>query len=628
LPNCNAAPPKHPQKTDFVGPVLLDRLLHSNVAQLPPPPPPPLTHVPPFDARVAMARVPDVDVLATPAELPRIRMMSADIDDEQLVISNDADLMAGVRSAIEATVESDPTTMHAVMPPPPPPAPPAPQPVIAPTTAADPYAPSAELLSSIRLAPQRPAAVAPAPASAPLPLGHLDDTAHQKRQQKAQRRKKRGAAIRRFISFVVLLGLLGGAAYGVKRYVLDPRKASPEAKAVTSEVEALAGTTFERPLKIRELPAAEFGVARATALTGIESSQLASTAGAWRAAGLINGDLSAATFAAWGESPTALGAAATSMAFYDWTTGEIVVRADATPAVRTHSVRHAAAVALVAQRLDSAVSPSQRSAQRVFADSIADSVAAKLAAADDAATKAELKADVERLVATAPAVAVGAPFATLIAGGGPTLEVGQTRALAAGDVQSVLTVAFSNDGGVFDPFRGIDAAIAAPAPAGSYSMGMMFWYHSLAGRIDDRQAWGAALAWAGDATTVKAGAAPCFESTISAFDPAGAAALKNAFDAWVAASPANAQASVTTSGEKGVLVKACDPGVLAPNAQGTVEFLAGSADVELLVLSELLFSNASAPKATQQCVVLKTREAWFKGTVDAAQVKSLAASCG
>ena len=89
----------------------------------------------------------------------------------------------------------------------------------------------------------------------------------------------------------------------------------------------------------------------------------------------------------------------------------------------------------------------------------------------------------------------------------------------------------------------------------------MFWYYVLASRIDDGQAWSAAVRWTGDSMVTSTGAASqCVDAKVAAADPDGAAVLLAAFPSWAAAAPAESATTVVPIEGNQVAIRACDPG--------------------------------------------------------------------
>jgi hypothetical protein len=155
---------------------------------------------------------------------------------------------------------------------------------------------------------------------------------------------------------------------------------------------------------------------------------------------------------------------------------------------------------------------------------------------------------------------------------------------------------------------GVATPLTTAAPPGSQSLGMMFWYHALAGRMDEPAAWIAALAWAGDSTIVSSTTGRvCMESTISSSDEAGTMVLKATFDRWLAAAPAESSAAVEVVGPLAVKVSSCDPGVQATTRPDTAALVAGGASAEHKGLAAAVLYKATLTEEGRTCVALKLR---------------------
>ncbi|MCB0954951.1 MAG: hypothetical protein KDB12_02225, partial [Ilumatobacter sp.] len=157
------------------------------------------------------------------------------------------------------------------------------------------------------------AAAAPAPAAAPPPAPALNlsnneiyaarasaSAATQRRVAytdfapvpvPARRRRKRHV-FRRLVTFVILLGLIAGGLFAVKKYVLDVRW-DKEVKPVADAVSEARGLSFDTAVHVDALPAAEYSAALATAGLGLDPDGMTAeqTAAEWRSLGLLSGAL-------------------------------------------------------------------------------------------------------------------------------------------------------------------------------------------------------------------------------------------------------------------------------------------------------------------------------------------------
>jgi hypothetical protein len=138
---------------------------------------------------------------------------------------------------------------------------------------------------------------------------------------------------------------------------------------------------------------------------------------------------------------------------------------------------------------------------------------------------------------------------------------------------------------------------------------MLFWYYALAGRIDDTQAWSAAVHWMGDSTVVSTGgAAQCVDVKVAADDAGGAALLLGAFEAWAAAAPAESTTTVAPIEGNSIAVRACDPGAaVAAQVPAKVPVAFGGAAVER-ALVQAADSAASQTKVDPACLIKAARQ--------------------
>ena len=137
---------------------------------------------------------------------------------------------------------------------------------------------------------------------------------------------------------------------------------------------------------------------------------------------------------------------------------------------------------------------------------------------------------------------------------------------------------------------------------------MMFWYYVLAGRIDDGQAWAAAIYWASDSiTTTGTGSAQCVDAKVGAADANGAAVLLATFSSWAAVAPLESATTVTPLEGNQVAIHACDPGaVITAAIPVTVPVAFGGAGVER-ALVQAAVSAAGNTKVDATCLVAAAR---------------------
>ena len=159
------------------------------------------------------------------------------------------------------------------------------------------------------------------------------------------RRKRKRHPFRTFFSFLVLLGLLGGGAYVARKYLLKKENHptwSAELEPFATAVAATRGLEFKSAVDVQPITPDAY----ATRVASFVFPDQLGRAEAWRALGLLNGELD---MAAIGHQ-----AAIDQPAFYDPTTKTIYVSNDATPYEHLYrfALRRALAMALLDQQFD------------------------------------------------------------------------------------------------------------------------------------------------------------------------------------------------------------------------------------------------------------------------------------
>jgi hypothetical protein len=383
------------------------------------------------------------------------------------------------------------------------------------------------------------------------------------------RKKKRGVA-RRLFTFVVLLGLIGGGLFAAKYYLLDPQWKG-EMKAVAEDVESARGIEFDRAVTVKNLPANEYAVELATRSLGLAEGTLDATAGEWRALGLLSGelDLRAIGLTALPDSP----------AFYD-PASETIYVADGVPEeLARFGLHRALTLALLDQeygwgdRVDDASGAVARGTRALYD---ADALATAVAMTSDA-ERSEIIMQIFGIYATFEIPLSPSPFATATAGRLGLALQPFVESVPQAEREALLDDATITDGQALDLRRLVSGAQEAPAAT---SRGMLFWYHVLAGRLDNDAAWQTALAWRGDVVSTVAGInGVCVVANISV-DPAALDATTRAFQQWAAAGPAGATTTITSATvgtDAQVTVNSCDPGAAVPTTDGRSRLSLGGA---------------------------------------------------
>jgi hypothetical protein len=429
-----------------------------------------------------------------------------------------------------------------------------------------------------------------APAAAPV-----------KAKGRKSSRKPKRHLFRTFMTLVLLFGLLAGGAYAAKKYLLHPPQWTVEMKPLADEVAAARGLQFKVAVAVTPLPPAQY----ASRLAAATVDTSADTAPTWRALGLLSGelDLEAVGRQALNDAP----------AFYDPTTKTILISDDLQTYDHLYrfALRRAMTAALLDQQFDwssrmATASPTAALAIRATIDGDALAVANALAVNDapDQLAPEQLAFVQGHANAVSPS-----QYAATIAGRvGAALRPKIAPLLSAPVALAAMEQATPSSDAVLDAGR-LPTTIASPAG----TQGMMFWYYVLASRIDDGQAWSAAVRWSGDSVTTSMGSvSQCVDAKIVATDVDGAAALLAAFQSWAALAPAESTTTVTPIDANQVAIRACDPGAtVSAQIPAKVPVVFGGAAVER-ALVEAAFSAAGTAKVDAACLVNAARQ---RGTV-------------
>jgi hypothetical protein len=412
------------------------------------------------------------------------------------------------------------------------------------------------------------------------------------------RRRKRHV-FRKFVTTIVLLGMVAGGLFAVKHYLLDrvnwPKDVAPLANAVESE----RGLHFTKDIPVTTLQVADYSVKIAASLGGLTVDATPRIESTWRALGLTSGTLNVGA--------TGLAAAVDSPAFYDPAAKQIYVLADLEPQLRSFALHRALTMALLDQQFKwssqlTQAAPAVVLGTRAVFDADAIAVALRLISDRDRV----VLPDQQRALAAANNVAANdpSPFATATVGriGLPlwpyldSLGPDERNALEQSGVMT--------DSHAFDLRR---LTAGATDSVGTTTQGMLFWYHVLASRVDDDLAWKAALGWRGDDVKVDTtGTTTCVNATVT-IDAAAAQAATFAFTAWAATAPMESTTSMTpgagAAGQATFTVHACDPGAAVPANDGKPTLGFGGAPLRVQQFVELVSAKRSMAAAQAACVV-------------------------
>ncbi len=422
-----------------------------------------------------------------------------------------------------------------------------------------------------------------------------------KQPRRRANNKPKRHLFRTFMTLVLLFGLLGGGAFAAKMYLLHQPTWSVELKPLADDVAAARGLQFELSVEVTEVPISDY--ARRLAGSAVDTG--ADSAPAWRALGLLNGelDLEAVGRQALNDAP----------AFYDPATKTIFVSDD----LKTHehlyrfALHRALATALLDQQFDwssrvATATPAVALGIRATIDGDALAVANALAVNDSPDQLApELFAFVQGHGNT---VSPSQYAATLAGRAGVTMLSTITSMLDDPTSLATLEQATPSSDAVLDAGR-LPALTAAPVGA----QGMMFWYYVLASRIDDGQAWSAATRWTADSLAASTGSASkCVDAKVAAADADGAALLLAAFEAWATVAPLESTTTVVPIEGNQVAIRACDPGaVVTAPLPVKVPVVFGGAGVER-ALVQAAISAAGDTQVDAACLVAAART---RGTV-------------
>lgn len=440
-----------------------------------------------------------------------------------------------------------------------------------------------------------------------------DGSKKSKKSKKPKAVKRKRHIVRKLFVILVVLGMLGGAAWAAKTYLLGGAGWTDETSAIADDIELSTGLQFMEPIPVVREDGAAYDTRRATVLLGLAGQDSGDLAAEWRAVGLLAGALNTADLARIGANPWQY-----SSAFFDASSGEVVERSGAPDQLRVASLRHALTMGLMHQLLPEAPewSAAGRIARQMHADSVADDVAAELHLLDALDVQERRNQQLLTLL-SAGAVQPMSPYVAF--------RLGHGEVLMAPAGPSASLTGFTDDAQLFDVARGVDVPMAVQPPVGGRVEGMMFWYHALAGRIDDQLAWAAATSWSTDLTTSSVqGTQRCIDATITAMDTVGAAVLQDAFTQWAAGAPAESATTVVAT-PQGVTVHACDPGAVGTFTDTAVALQGGSV-VEHTAVASAATADPTLTAAQRRCIALAVRSRGLQFDVTA-ELQAVVDSC-
>jgi len=427
-----------------------------------------------------------------------------------------------------------------------------------------------------------------------------------------KRRRRRG---RRFLSFLFVLGLVGGGLYVARQYMLDKVVWDRDVAARADLVAAATGLEFTDDVAVVELPFDEFVVASAERLASSEDGAADRLVAEWRALGLASGraDLTLVAAAAAVDSP----------AYYDAAGGRIVIVADLGRALKDHALDRALVALLLDQHRDwvDAVEGEPWSVAvgtRALVEAVAVDIAQSIREPDERAAVLEqmLRLAADERVAASPSAYGSVLLGRLGAAAWPLAGWARASAEAGVGVEggawldTWTPAATVSDVQVLDAGRLLDGAVESPA---ADSRGALFWYHVLAARLDDDRAWTTSLLWHDDrVTSLETAGGVCVTGEFSVLNRDLDDALAT-FEAWAASAPPESITTVradSVSVDLGVVsVSACDPGVGVPTNDGSVPLSLGGAPLRSEQFRTILTDDPSRLPQAVACQVWSAGDA-------------------
>lgn len=392
--------------------------------------------------------------------------------------------------------------------------------------------------------PKSTAAAAPA---APAALSRKDrkhQTKLRKQQQKvatkqvkAASSKSGGSGVALFFTLLVLVGLIAGALIFGRPY-LFPDAWDEEARPYGEAVEAARGAEFDEPLLVERRAADVFATAMTAQLVGSWESDLPT----WRSLGLVSGPIDAPLLNEMVQDWTA--------AYYSPETGAVIANDAAGAAVFDAAVTEAMAAAALDQEVGWAVS---------LDDTLFDAPALTRAIV----TASSRTAAAATVFGAADRSGRDIGVSTFLP---PVLEYRVNAPLAYSEFSSELPAQRSAD---FEALRVASQLQLSGEPelvegdvAGAASMtDRTFWYLVFASYNDPSEAYAASNALVqASLTSADSAGRQCNYATFSGTDVDGTERLSSVLGRWVAAAPAEMNATVTTLANGTMQLRSCDPG--------------------------------------------------------------------
>ena len=413
--------------------------------------------------------------------------------------------------------------------------------------------------------------------------------------QLSSSRQRKRHPMRKFLATIVLLAMVGGALFAAKYYFLDQRW-DADVKPMAAEVEAERELEFHHAVKVTSLSGAAYAEKLVKSTVGFAGADPTTVMAGWRALGLLNGapDLAALGLAGIGDAP----------AFYDSGSETIYVVENLPAELRRFALQRALALALLDQEYGwgnrvSGESVAVQRGTRALYDADALAVATALL---DANERASILVQQSALYTAYPAAGASSPFATAVATRTGLALRSYFEAAPLAAREAVQRDALVTDAEVLDLRRLVAGAVASPS---TEAQGMLFWYHVLASRVDNDQAWQAALNWRDDSVSFVQGAKVCVTALVIV-EPAAHDAVLSVFQNWAAAAPAGSTTQLGAPAAGQITVSACDPGQPVASNDGRARLTLGGAPLRSEQFHQLLAAYPQVPAAQLACAVFGT----------------------
>ena len=424
-----------------------------------------------------------------------------------------------------------------------------------------------------------------------------------------RRRHGKRSAVGRFVSLVLVLGVLGGGLFAAKYYLLDP-KWDPKIKPLADDVEAVRRIEFDHAVEVTSLSSDEYATRIASYALDIHGGNQEKVGSEFRALGLLSGalDLRAIGLAALPETS----------AYYDAGTEKIYVVIGLPEETHRFAMYRALTAALLDQkygwgsRIDGAA-PSVVRGTRALYEADALATASSMLTATDRALVIEQQVG---LYTTFSVPTTPSQFASTVAGRlGVSLRA-FVESFPPSERDRMLRDATVTDGqaldlrrlvrGVADGTEVAQEALRQETLPGTGSQGMLFWYHVLASRLDVATAWNNALPIEADDVVVTPGPNGYCVTALLTVPPAALDGVNAAFTAWASSAPAASATTVVpelVNNVAHITISACDLGLGIPTNNGLVPLSLGGAPLRSEQFRLLLISQPTLTKAQAACAV-------------------------